>query len=169
MLECGCPETGHQCRCGCHTTLICPSKELCRERSFTLKRRGFPNFKPGETDYVDSDVAAWKCPFAHWRLPGGSNMPITHVRPVKPVARVSRPFYDFRTKHFCKGVYSVDLFSPDQIDFGRPLMTLEQALKVVEGWGPKQDKDEHGVLRGEQFKLQRMESHENVSGLVRLA
>jgi hypothetical protein len=227
MLECGCPDTGSKCRCGCHTTLICPGKRLCRKRILALtgaeetkavrawmelglcicgfviknlrrgvgtwrsrrampdrdytkasgnwsakcrrklvrcpcgayfdnqavhalgllsesewKRRGYPNFKPGAKDYVDADVARWTSPFARRRLPDGSTKPITHVRRATPVARIWRPFYDFRTQRFCTGVYSVDLFGPDQVDFSRPLMSLEQALKIVEGWWPEQQDED---------------------------
>lgn len=36
LLPCGCRKPGYACPCGCRTVIICPSKELCRERIAAL-------------------------------------------------------------------------------------------------------------------------------------
>lgn len=96
-------------------------------------RKGFPFFKSRERYYLDLETAVKKCRFGILQ-PNGDIIPYTHLRKgPPPVARIWRPFYDYRSKRWEQGVHSVDLFSEDQVDLTRFRVSNRQLIALLDG------------------------------------
>jgi hypothetical protein len=103
------------------------------------KRKGYAKLKPGPKYYLDPETAKR----TGLAVVVGKGRPVTHIRRgPRPVARVWRPFYEPRPKRFEDGIYSVDLFSVNEIDTGKFQLTREQALRVLEKMGVITEKGE---------------------------
>jgi hypothetical protein len=123
-----------QCPCGAYFDNATVRLMGLRSES-EWKRVGFGKFLDrSDLYYIDHQTAAWRSPCWVLVLPDGSRRPLTHRRyGPKPKARVWRPFWDSQSKRFKTGLWSVDLFSADQIDPSKYLLTIEQCLKGLEG------------------------------------
>jgi hypothetical protein len=111
-----------QCPCGAFFSNDAARElGLCSESEW--KRAGFPRFKLRDQPYeITAPIKnAWH----------------RHVRRgPQPRARIWRAFYDFPSKRFTWGLWSVDLFTVEDIDTDYVQLTTQQCLEIVEGFGP---------------------------------
>jgi hypothetical protein len=103
------------------------------------KRSGFPRFKDrSQPYYIDPKTARAKL---YWgrQLPDGTWVSLTHKRyGPPPRGRIWRAFYDHAKKRYEMGLWSVDLFTVEDIDTSYVDLTTEQCLKILDSMHPKE-------------------------------